>query len=205
MKPKSLVTLATAGITLFGAGFWWGANLAFKREESKNLEQIISPQEVAPPVREFYNNDLSEEEKTRKFYVSALETLDNVSNRMLNFYNNLNYYKKDESKTGFLYLAQAKENLLIVGQDISLLQHRANVNPFISNKFVQNLYNLKYNYEEFNRNYLDELENVFTPEGVSEYKVDVEKFYVDKNKNAKDLERELSASIKFAEGKIEDR
>lgn len=207
MNQKTLVALATAGITLFGAGFFWGSNLAFKREETKNLEQIVVPQESIeqiPQFEEIYNTELSNEEKKQIFYIRSSEILSNVSNRLIDFVQNLHDYSQKQSEDRVLYLAQAKEDLINVDKNLAMLQKRTyGFSALISNKFTQHLYNIQYSHQQFMQKYADELENVFTAEGVADYNIDIKRFGSEQNKDFKDVKRELESLIRFVEREIE--
>lgn len=206
MKPKTLVTLATAGITLFGMGFWYGSDLSFKREESKSLEQTVAsaPVEPIPPFKEVCNIGLSDEEKELTFYVSALEILDTVNNEFFVFSEHLDSYKiQKENNSKILYLAQAKESMNLIYRNLYLLHRKAEISPFVSQKFVQTLYNMQYSHSQFMQDYLDELKGVFTEEGNAD--INVNKFSSEKNKDMDDFNRELTSAIKQAERKIEER
>ena len=206
MKPKTLVTLATAGITLFGMGFWYGSDLSFKREESKSLEQTVAsaPVEPIPPVKEVCNIGLSDEEKELTFYAGALEVLDIVHWELFYFNENLkSYTSQKENNSKLLYLGQAKENMNSIYRNLFLLQRKTKFAPFVSQKFVQTLYNMQYSHSQFMQEYLDELKGVFTEEGNAD--INVNKFSSEKNKDMDDFNRELTSAMKQAERKIEER
>lgn len=186
-----LATFLTLGIPL-ASGCGWEAP-----KKNQNLEQLINNSEKS--------NFLTREKvKELIFYSKLAETVENTKRELSDFSINVANYQmhNPDSARKFIYLAQAMENLLSVGQNLTQLQYKNLSNK--DEKLNKLLYDAKFNQQRLMHEFNNNLRKIFTDEGVIDNNLGIEKYeQLENNSYHKMLHEALQELSKYINNKIQ--
>jgi hypothetical protein len=110
--------------------------------------------------------------------VSLYETLDEVRNEFREYETNLgNYFGHNpEHQARNMYLAQAKQNLLNIGEGLNSLRQKAEHNDVSSPALEKTIYDAVVAQQGLLHNFISELNKVFTADGLNNKQVNIRNF-----------------------------
>lgn len=111
-------------------------------------------------------------------YASLYVNLDEIRNEFREYQTNLTNYQQHnpDSKVRNVYLAQAKQNLLNVGEGLNNLRQKVDFNEVGTPGLERTIYDAVVSQQGLLHDFGKQIRDVFTPDGISDKQVNVSNF-----------------------------